>query len=60
MYSIYINKQCLNFIQYIHNIILVKRQAKSCDPNKEIAVLNINTISIVRSINCFIILYFLF
>ena len=35
------HKQCLNHIQYIHNIILVKRRAKSCDPKTEIAVLHI-------------------
>ena len=34
------HKQCLNHIQYIHNIILVNRQAKSCDPKTEIAVLH--------------------
>ena len=37
MYSIYIT----NHIQCIHNIILVTRRAKSCDPKTEIAVLNI-------------------
>ena len=41
MYSTYITNNVLNHIQCIHNIILVKRQAKSCDPKTEIAVLNI-------------------
>ena len=40
MYSIY-NIHNVNHIQYIYNIILVKRQAKSCDPKTEIVVLNI-------------------
>ena len=40
VFNIY-HKQCLNHIQCIHNIILVKRRAKSCDPKTEIAVLNI-------------------
>ena len=35
------HKQCLNHMQCIHNIILVKRRAKSCDPKTEIVVLNI-------------------
>ena len=36
MYSTYITNNVLNNIQCIHNIILVKRRAKSCDPKTEI------------------------